>query len=276
MNKLKKEKLSEKRLRRKKVKKLTFGVTDALTNIALYSIYVGANMLAEGGKGPVTVNRAFDKADSWIGKLDAKKLRRALYNLHQQGLITSVREAAVLPKITENGINKIKNILPAYDEKRVWDKNLYTIYYDIPIQKNNKRNILREYLKKLKAVKLQDSIYLTPYNPENIIDKIINEYNIEGQILISTINPYKGLKNIGNIKDFLWDIYGLEKVNRKYKKFIEKKKRSDKAELKQHKMKIAFEYFSILEDDPQIPFELLSDKYLGDEAYLLYKKAARA
>ncbi len=31
------------------------------------------------------------------------------------------------------------------------------------------------------------------------------------------------------------------------------------------------EYLSIVRNDPQLPFELLQDGYLGDEAYLVYK-----
>jgi DNA-binding transcriptional regulator PaaX len=261
--KRKKKNLAKERELKRKIRKMTFGLTDALTNVALYTIYVGLNM--PGGKGPAGVHRAFGKADDLISQFDAKQFRRALYNLSQKGLISSVRRAAALPHITNTGISKLEKTFPIYDTKRVWDKNIYLVVYDISSKNNHKRDILRGKLESLKAVMLQKSVYLTCYNPSEIIEYITKEYAITEQVLISTVDPKNAFSHIVDLREYLWEIYHLEEINNKYSRFIEKTGDYSKTE-------VAFSFLSIAENDPQLPFELLLDKYLGDKAYLLFRK----
>jgi DNA-binding transcriptional regulator PaaX len=267
--------LAKKRLMQKKVKKVTFGITDALTNTILYFIYVTVNL--EGGRGPAGIHRSFNKADRLAEEFGAKQIRKALYNLKQRGFIKALKEEAALLEITETGMRRLKSKFPIYDEKRTWDKNLYIIVYDIPVVSNTKRDILRNALKKLKTVKLQDSVYLTPYNPREIIREITKDYEIEGQILISTLDPKNAFGTISNIKELLWDLYNLEDINYNYEVFIKKNKDKNPKEIiyKKQRLQIAFTYLAILKNDPQLPFDLLPDSYLGDEAYLLFKKLVR-
>lgn len=260
------------RVMRKKLKKITFGVTDTLTNTILYLIYVTLNMPSER-RGPAGVHRAFNKADALIADFNAKQIRKALANLKQRGLIHTIKKESALPQITKTGLKRLQNSFPFYDEKRVWDKSLYIITYDIPTKANTKRAVFRNNLAKLKATKLQDSVYLTTYNPREIIRKLVNEFKIPGQILVSTLDPRDAFGET-DIKEFLWGIYELEDVNDRYAMFIGKHSRLQQKTVSEKKMRlnIAFAYLSILQDDPQLPFELLPDNYLGDEAYLLFRK----
>lgn len=261
---------AQRRVTLKKIKRLTFGVTDALTNVALYLLYVTLEM--PGGRGPAGVHRAFDQADELIAELDAKKLRRALYNLHQQGLVSSIKGAVKVPKITKAGIRRIKSRFPFYDEERVWDGKIYLINYDIPVDFNRQRNLLRRNLERFKAVSLQDSLYLTPYNPRELIDLLTEENNIQGYILVSTLNPREAFGSSNNLKKVLWEVYEMDEVNQRYSWFIDEYSRINKEEVKKQRMQIAFAYMSVLQSDPQLPFELLPDRYLGDEAYLLFRR----
>lgn len=169
-------------------------------------------------------------------------------------------------------MRRLKDRLPFYDEERTWDKNLYLVVYDIPIKHNPKRDVFRDALKLLKSAKIQDSVYLTPYNPQELVDRIVKEQNIRGEILVSTIDPNKGLGTVKNIKQFLWETYELEEVNDRYAKFIGSYSHIKKDRIEKLRTKIGFTYLSILQDDPQLPFDLLLNEYLGDKAYLLYEK----
>lgn len=267
------EGLAARRALRRKVKKLTFGVTDALTNVALYLLYVTLEM--PGGRGSAGVHRAFDEADRLITEFDAQRLRKALYNLQQQGLISALREAATLPRITEAGRRRLESVFPVYDAQRVWDKKLYLVVYDFPKGSNWERDVFRNVLGELKAIRLQRSVYLTPYNPREIIGEVVKERKIAGEILVSTLEPQNAFRHIGDIKDYLWEVYRLEEVNEQYELFIGDYRGLPREEARQKRSEIVFRYVAILREDPQLPFELLTDKYLGDEAYLLFRRLVR-
>lgn len=255
---------------KRKVKKATFGVTDILLSAVLYSLYLSFSY--GGGKGSLAIHRKFNKADELLEGFDGKKLREALNNLVRRGFITSLCSEAGLPFITKAGFERIESKFPTYDSKRVWDKKLYLINYDIPIRANMNRDLLREKLSDYKAVSLQDSLYLTPYNPREIVRYFIEKYQIDGNILISILDPDNAFTGRENIKAFLWEIYELEETNRGYSEFIRGYEKNDKKRLGKKRTKIAFEYMSVLQKDPQLPFDLLLDDYLGDKAYLLFKK----
>lgn len=259
-----------KRELKRKVRKATFGVTDTLLSAVLYSLYVSLSY--GGGKGSVAIHRKFNKADRLLEGFDGKRLRETLNNLVRRGFITSIRSKTALPSITKAGFERINSEFPKYDSKRVWDKKLYLVNYDIPTESNRSRDLLRGKLADYKAVSLQDSLYLTPYNPREIIKYLIEEYKIDGSILISILDPEDAFTGENNIRAFLWDVYGLEEVNRGYSKFIRRYERADSKDLGEKRTGIAFEYISVLQKDPQIPFELLHEDYLGDKAYLLFKK----
>lgn len=263
---------ARKRVARKKIKQITYGITDSLMNVLLYSLYVSFSI--KGGRGPAGVNYGFNQANQLIGEFHASKIRNALYNLRQKGFIKTLRGEITSARITEAGLKRLTSNFPFYDEKRAWDKNIYVVTYDIPVQSNRSRDILRENLKTLKAKKLQDSVYLTTYNPHGVVERITEHYNIQGHILISTLDTYNAFGTATNIKDVLWDLYGLEDLNQKYDVFIYRYKNLSPKTIQHEgqKLKIAFKYLAILEDDPQLPFDLLPDKYLGDEAYLIFQK----
>jgi CRISPR-associated endonuclease Cas2 len=262
----------QQRVLRKKIRKLTGGVSDALINVVLYGFYVGVSI--EGGRGPFGIHRGFEKADELLAQLDGKKVRKALSNLRQKGLIKTIKGQVLLSKITEAGFSRINSLFPEYDAKRIWDGRIYIVNYDIPREHNKGRDKLRYNLNRLKARRLQDSVYLTPFNPRDVIEEIVNEYNIYGQILVSTLDPKDAFGNI-DIKELLWDIYNMSRVNYGYEEFIRKYKHIDKKSVGRLRTKIAFGYISALEADPQLPFELLPDKYLGDEANILFRELLR-
>lgn len=261
---------TETRVLKRKVKKLTYGITDVLMNALLYLIYVTISL--PGKSGPPGINKAFWEADELISSFDAERVRKALYNLQQQGFISSVKGVAKLPKITEAGLRRIHSRFPVYDDERVWDEKLYLITYDIPTTHNQSRDFFRGILVQLNAIKFQDSVYLTPYNPREIIQIVTENQQVFGQILISTLHPHDAFGTKTNTMEILWVLTNLEEVNESYADFIRNYRSTSPEKAKKQKAKIAFTFMSILEDDPQLPFKLLPDRYLGDEAYLLFRK----
>ncbi|OGG26202.1 hypothetical protein A2960_04455 [Candidatus Gottesmanbacteria bacterium RIFCSPLOWO2_01_FULL_39_12b] len=149
------------------------------------------------------------------------------------------------------------------------DKRIYLITYDIPEKARVKRDQLRNFLLRIDARLLQESTFLTPYNPRELINEFNQKYKVPGTIIISDIGPDGGVGEM-NIQDLLVKLYSLEDLNDKYEEFIKnarKKKRPVRS--------LLFEYLSILKNDPQLPFSLLPVGWLGEKAYLAYEKLRR-
>jgi len=62
-------------------------------------------------------------------------------------------------------------------------------------------------------------------------------------------------------------VYNLSGLNSRYINFIEDVKNKTIVSKEQ----LLFTFLSILKDDPQIPFDLLSEDWVGDKAYVLFK-----
>jgi len=169
-------------------------------------------------------------------------------------------------EITKAGLKRLESILPHYDEKRKWDRRIYLITYDILEKQRRKRNILRNYLKKLSCAMLQASVWLTPYDPRGVLFRFINENNLENNVIISTVGK-DGMIGKENIKLLMQKVYCLDEVNKQYQRYIEEVK-SQKFTLFEN----YFKFLSILKDDPQLPFRLLPNNWLGKKAYKLFKK----
>lgn len=225
---------------RKKIVRVSEGLIGSFTDYVLFSIFYGLSM--NPGKTSYTGNpQASQSADNLLTNINYQSIKRTIYDLKRKGFLKyAKREALTKGIITEEGRKRINNLIPVYNETRTWDKRLYLISYDIPANKSSKRNQLRDFLRQLGGGYLQHSVWFTPYNPKTLIKEFINEHNIPGQILVSDLGPD------GSIGDK--DIKTLKE-----------------------KQQLIFSFLSILKQDPQLPFELLPDYWLGDEVYLLYK-----
>lgn len=208
-----------------------------------------------------------EKIGEDLENFDYQKLKRSIVYLKNKGLINVLKDADSLPKITCSGEKRLKSILPFYDEKRTWDGKIYLVTYDIPEFRSKTRDYLRDYLKKISCGRLQQSVWVTPYNPTNLIKKFVEEHNLaSGLILVSSIgkNGTVGQLTLSELMEMVYDLSGL---NKRYFEFVYRAE-NNKAE----KLKLIFLFLSILKDDPQLPFSLLPKDWAGEEAYKIFKK----
>lgn len=260
----KKGEIVKERVKTKTIRKLTSGVFSVLTDTILFTLYlIGASLGKKANSRDVY--KTFTEADEALSKLNYQTFNRAFQKLREEGFISSIKDWSLEPIITQTGMQKLQSITPTYDEKRIWDKNLYLVNYDVDIKHNQKRVVLRSMLKRIGAIKLQDSLYVTCYNPSKILTEFLEENNLEGTVLVSHLGR-KGFLGKDNLREFLWEVTDLKETNLRYKEFIQKY--NNVSILSQ--TQLTFEFLSILQDDPQLPFDLLPDEYLGNEAYLLY------
>lgn len=241
-------------------------ILEKAVDVVLVAIFFNMELLA-------TKRKDWQKLEIYVEndleEFDYEKIKRSIAYLRKKGLIQSGKEKFDLPQITQAGQRKLTSILPQYDEKRVWSKRVYLITYDLPVNKNKERNYLRFFLKKIGCGMLQKSVWVTPYNPTKLIDEFTKEKSLSDLILVSSLGKDGTVGNL-DLKDLFVNVYKLRKLNEEYREFILNVKKN-----KSTKDQLVFNYLNILGRDPQLPFQLLPEWWLGDTAYNHFNKITR-
>lgn len=246
------------------VKKVTYNVAGSLLDFLIWQMaLVGSSVGKTGSKG---VNEAFREADEILENINHRTLASAWKNLFNKELVTFKKRGNLYSaSITDYGKKRLKEVFPQYQKERPWDNKIFLITYDIPEKARAKRNALRYYLFKINSRLLQESTFINPYNPRELVSQFVEKHKIPGTIIISDIGKDGGVGET-TIQDLLIKVYSLDKLDERYKEFLNNTKNS-----KFTLIKLLFEYTAILKDDPQLPFRLLPIGWLGEKAYLKYE-----
>ncbi len=203
--------------------------------------------------------RAAAAADRFLHQINYEVIKNAIVTAKKHGYIKSVRRHA-WPEITEEGKRRLTSLLPLYDEKRMWDGRMHLVTYDIPEQQSDDRWLLREYLRRIGCGRLQDSVWMTPYNPIDTLRSFIIEHRLQGTIIVSDMGK-DGSIGEEDIRAMVVRVYGLEPLNDRYEEWLDD---ADSHDLDQWSV---VRFLSILKDDPQLPFALLPPWWKGERAY---------
>lgn len=251
------------------ISRIAFGLTENLTGLLFYYLALGISIATTPGKSSSSAQKALYKADILSDQLfaafDPSQLQNAWQNLKRKGLIETIRDKKYETKITREGIQRINQDVAIYKEKRPWNKRIYLISYDIAESPNSSRKKFHDHLIRIGCAPVQLSLYLAIYNPRGLLKNWLNENPITGDIIASDLGP-DGTLGDRSLIDILSSAYDLNKLNHEYAFFLEKFSSPIQNNLPK-KMQAAFLYQSILKKDPQLPFELLPDWWLGDKAY---------
>lgn len=247
------------------IKKVTSGICASLLDFTIWYIaLVGASIGKHSSRG---VYKAFAEADDILNKVNHHTLSTLWYGLKSRKFII-MQKRKNLYNVTVTGILKkrLEQLIPVYQTNRPWDGKLYLITYDVTEKARIKRDKLRNYLRRLKCQKMQESVWITPYNIRAVIEEFVKEYNIPGFIIISDIGKDGGIGN-SKVGDLMRELYKLDELNDKYLQFMSQVKH------KHHSPReLIFKYLAILKEDPQIPFELLPKDFTGNEAHQYHQK----
>ena len=107
---------------------------------------------------------------------DLYRLKRAkLIHIYHKG---KERYVELTPrgfeKLRKYSVEEIKISTP-----KVWDKKWRIVIFDIPNEIRKARDILRERLKRLGFIQLQESVFIYPFKCKKIIDYIAEIYQIK-------------------------------------------------------------------------------------------------
>jgi len=142
-------------------------------------------------------------------KINQHSFNRSLKRLSKEKLI----EEIFLPNgslkliLTEKGKIQAKKIglmgsIAKFKKPKKWDKKWRVVLFDIPEKDRIFRDILRRHLKDLNFLKLQHSVFISPYSFEKTILELAKLYSAEKYIRVITalkIDNEKKLRKIFKI-----------------------------------------------------------------------------
>ncbi|MFH1460856.1 MAG: CRISPR-associated endonuclease Cas2 [Patescibacteria group bacterium] len=243
--------------RKRKIEDLSWGLVSHMNDLVLLSLFLGLSLAMPSKHSSKFFSQIFKKLHQ---SLNQDKIRNTFYQLKQKGLIDYSKRLWNQPQITRQGQKRLQSILPEYQAERTWDDRLYLISYDIPENKKTDRDNLRKLLKNLGCGLLQESVWLTPYNPKTILKNYVKKNDLAGLVLVSDLGKDSSIGEEDNLS-LINRVYQLDDLNLRYQEFIEQwSQKKPSQEMISH-------FFSILKDDPQLPFELLPDNWLGEKAW---------
>ena len=205
--------------------------------------------------------RAQFAADRFLEHVNYDGIKDAIKHARRRGWLTASKRRHAIPEITKEGRKRLRRLIPRYDEKRVWDGRMHLVTYDIPERRYSDRQLLRMYLKKIGCGRLQDSVWITPYNPVDIIRAFVEKHDLAGTVIVSDMGD-GGAIGEEDLRALIIRIYNLERLNDRYEHW-----------LREYNIKSSVDhwavvqYLSILADDPQLPFSLLPAWWQGTKAY---------
>jgi len=262
---------SVKEMKRKKLTKevsraalaLAEGLFSHAVDLALWTIvYMGELGLPQSTTDQI--GRAKIGADQFLYQINYDVIKNAFKTAQRHGWIKTRRRNAQ-PEITEEGRRRLASVIPQYDENRLWDGKMHLVTYDIPETRRIDRELLREYLRRIGCAMLQESVWITPYNPIDLVRAFIEEKELSGTVIVSDLGK-DGAIGEEDLRALLIRIYKLEEINERYEEWQTSVEDFDATS---HHAIIQF--LAILKDDPQLPFPLLPPWWKGDKAYALVK-----
>lgn len=256
----------DKKLIEKNLKKATNSLFDNICDLMLWQmgLFAGAVGKTKTARG---MYQTFCEADKFLENYNHQTIRNAWSKLKRNGFFEIVQtNGYFLLKQTVKARERLVELVPSYQEKRLWNKKIYIITYDIPEKYKRKRDILREAIKKMGAGLLLESVWICPYNIKKAIDIFVEEKEIPGTIIFSNTGR-EGAIGDKPLSELIIEVYKIGELNSRYEEFL-----ALKTENKNTEEEMIVWYLSILKNDPQLPFELLPDWWKGEEAYEEYKK----
>ncbi|ETB63839.1 TPA: CRISPR-associated endonuclease Cas2 [Candidatus Nomurabacteria bacterium] len=113
--------------------------------------------------------------------------KRSLSKMISLGLVIFVeKDGHKFLKLTEKGKLKLINLEKSnfkFKKPKKWDKKWRIVIFDIPQSRKNQRDKLRFTLKQIGFIKLQHSVWIYPYDCEELITLLKLDFKIGKEII---------------------------------------------------------------------------------------------
>jgi len=146
---------------------------------------------------------------------------RRTKSLQKSGLIefnTPRETGAWVAKLTQSGRSAISgDIDPRTEWEAPWDGYWRLFAFDLPTNKNNERQILRQWLKQNRLGKLQGSLWITPKNVDGNVDAL-KARDADPSAIILFKGNFEGNRSNSDYVNTAWK---FEQINARYARYLE-------------------------------------------------------
>ena len=137
-----------------------------------------------------------ENTNDW-GKYNLWRLRQVIKRMQNSKYIELIEEDNIqVVKITEKGKMKLLkyNIDKMKLDESSWDGKWRLVVYDVVKSKRNNSEMFRKAINNLNLLKLQKSVYLTPFKCDNEIEYLRQIYNVGNEVLILKVGSLENEK----------------------------------------------------------------------------------
>lgn len=170
-------------------------------------------------------------------------------------------------RLSNQGKTKLRRDFPLFAmQKKPWDGYWRLVIFDISETSRYIRDILREKLKNLGFGRLQQSIYISPYDFEEDIVEFLESHKLLGKAFVLTAKHHL----MGDAQILAEHVWKLDELNEEYQEMLDKleKIKTPKVDLEKKQkavQQLRIEYFDLLLRDPLLPKELLPKDWVGHQ-----------
>lgn len=250
--------------------RLTSGLINTTEIFVLFVLSLAVPLPGITSKGSISENTQDIK--NILESITLHTIKKTLYNLTFHGLIRRVHHAdGGQFDITESGIQKLSKFLPKFYFERKWDGHVYLIYYYLDPKDSGKRERVREFLKSLGCIQIHGGVWLHPYDKTFQITTFMKTHIIPGNIFVSKLHQ-EGTVGGSSLQDLVRNFFLSKNIGERYEKYIERYAMKHNS----NRYRVAIDYLSILQDDPQLPFPLEPINFPAKKALAIFQSATRS
>lgn len=169
-------------------------------------------------------------------------------------------------RLTSAGRGKWLREFPLFElSGKSWDGWWRMVAFDIPNKLKGRRASLREKLKELGMGKLQESLYLTPYDFGLDLQEFIKTHELSEYVEV-----FEARRTFeSNPQTLAWRVWQLDKLEEKYEELWHQLEKKHKL-TSNDKLKYQTQFEQILLSDPLLPGELLPKDWIGFKVRKLF------
>lgn len=113
------------------------------------------------------------------------KLKSAVDRLIEKGLLVTDKDGI---RLTGKGVKQLQKSSLAVARPRTWDRKWRIVIFDIPEHKKARRNLLRNMLTQIGFLRLQNSVWVYPFDCEELITLLKTDYRLGKEVLYMIVD----------------------------------------------------------------------------------------
>lgn len=243
---------------RRKVLDATEGVCGSAVDAALLMVFFSFGLFLRPPTAK-TLRQAGKEAEEMILDINYREIKKAMYRAKEKGWLKPDEL-----RLSKEGEDRLKNMLPKSDDVPRWNGKWHIVLFDISEREREKRNVLREFIKRLGFGKLFESTWISPFPFLGQVDQFIKSHHLKAQVILS-VSDRVGTEGSRDLASRIWK---LSEINQDYQNFLDSKKLPPN--------KLIFQYLAIARRDPRLPKELLPIDWRGGRAFERYQELAKS